>query len=116
MNEFVIWHNPRCRKSKEALDLLEKNWNTPIVRLYLLETPSKLELKKVLSLLNIKPILLTRTKEKVFKEKNLKKDDADDIIVNALVESPILIERPIIIKNWNEAVIWRPVENLLSLL
>lgn len=115
MEEIIIWHNPRCSKSRNALNLIEeKNIDKKIFK-YLDENPSKEEIKNVLRLLNITAKELLRTGEKVYKDLDLKNIDDEEELIAAMHENPKLIERPIIIKG-NEAVIARPIENLELLL
>lgn len=115
MQDIQIWHNPKCSKSRAAMDLLEsKNINANVVK-YLETTPSKEQLKDVLKKLNMKASQLLRTGEDIYKELNLKQIDDEDTLIDIMVENPILIERPIIIRGEN-AVIARPIENLSELL
>lgn len=115
MEEIIIWHNPRCSKSRNALNLLEeKNIDKKIFK-YLEENPSKEQIKNVLKLLDITAKELLRTGEKVYKDLDLKNIDDEEQLITAMHENPKLIERPIIIKG-NEAVIARPIENLELLL
>ncbi|MBW7845314.1 MAG: arsenate reductase (glutaredoxin) [Bacteroidia bacterium] len=110
----IIFHNPRCSKSREALCLLnEHNEDVEIIE-YLKDTPSAAELKKIVKLIGIKPIQLVRKNEKVFipyKDKNL----TDDEVIKLMVDNPILIERPIVIKN-NKAMIGRPPQVIVDIL
>ena len=111
----VIWHNPRCSKSRSTLSLLEERGIEPEVRRYLEDAPSKDELKEVLALLGIDAIDLVRTGEADFKETRLARDsDAMDLIT-AMSERPKLIERPIVIAN-GKARIGRPPEAVLDIL
>ena len=115
MQDIQIWHNPKCSKSRAAMDLLEsKNIDANVVK-YLETTPSKEQLKDVLKKLNMKASQLLRTGEDIYKELNLKQIDDEDKLIDIMVENPILIERPIII-NGEVAVIARPIENLSELL
>lgn len=115
MQEIQIWHNPRCSKSRAAMELLEnKNINANVVK-YLETTPSKEQLINVLKKLNMKASELLRTGEDIYKELNLKNIDDEDKLIDIMVENPILIERPIIVKG-EIAVIARPIENLEELL
>ena len=115
MQEIQIWHNPKCSKSRAAMDLLEnKNINASVVK-YLEQTPTKEQLIDVLKKLNMKASQLLRTGEDIYKELNLKNENDEEKIIEAMVKNPILIERPIIIKG-NKAVIARPIENLEELL
>ena len=110
----IIFHNPRCGKSREALALLkEQNQDVEIVE-YLKDALTEKDIKKLLSILNLKPIQLIRVKEDVFKEfKN--KELTDLQYIELMVKYPILIERPIVIKG-NKAVIGRPPQLLLDIL
>lgn len=115
MEEVVIWHNPKCSKSRNALNLLEeKNINSKIFN-YLESKPTKEEIINILKMLNINAKDLLRKGETIYKELNLKDENDENKLINAMVENPILIERPIIIDN-NKAVIARPIENMELLL
>ena len=114
-NMITIYHNPRCTKSREGLCEIE-NLNQPFeIRKYLDEPFTEKELKEVIKKLNIKPIELVRTKESIWIENYKGKDLTDIQIINALLENPKLIERPIIV-NDNKAVIARPKEKINELL
>ena len=115
VNRITIWHNPRCSKSRASLALLEENGVTPEQVLYLETPPSKDQITQTLSYLNAKAIDIMRTTEPTFKTLNLSKDLDELVLIEAMVNNPILIERPIIISG-NQAVIGRPPENVLSLL
>lgn len=110
-----IYHNPRCRKSREGLELLKENNIAVEIVKYLDDIPTETELKKIINLLGIKPIDLIRKNEAVWKEKYKGKNLIDDELVTAMVDNPKLIERPIII-NGNKAVIGRPPEKILDIL
>ena len=115
MQNIQIWHNPKCSKSRAAMQLLEnKNIDANVVK-YLEQTPTKEQLKDVLSKLKISAKELLRTGEDVYKELNLKDINDEEILIEIMTKNPILIERPIIIKGDN-AVIARPIENLEDLL
>lgn len=115
MQNIQIWHNPKCSKSRAAMQLLEnKNIDANVVK-YLEQTPTKEQLKDVLSKLKISAKELLRTGEDIYKELKLKEIDDEDKLIDFMIEHPILIERPIIIKGEN-AVIARPIENLEDLL
>ncbi|MGX1930398.1 arsenate reductase (glutaredoxin) [Flagellimonas sp. 2504JD4-2] len=110
-----IYHNPRCRKSREGLEYLEKTGeNFEVVR-YLENVPTKEELKEVISYLGISPEELVRKNEAVWKESFKGKTLSDEAIVDAMIENPKLIERPIIIKG-KKAVIGRPADKIDTLL
>ena len=109
-----IYHNPRCSKSREVLKILESNnINFEIVQ-YLKKTISKSELRNILKLLNISPMDLIRKNESVYKQNFKGKDLSKDQWLDVLCKNPILIERPIVIKD-NQALIGRPPEKVLNL-
>lgn len=110
-----IYHNPRCRKSRETLQLIEDNNIQPEIFLYLEEKVSKKELKDVIKKLGIKPEQLLRKNEAIFKENFKGKTFSDSEWIDIMIENPKLIERPIVIKG-EKAVLGRPPENVLSLL
>lgn len=109
------WHNPRCSKSRAGLALLEEQNAEIELRKYLEDAPSAEELREVLDRLDIPAIEMMRTGEKRFKELGLTKTTPDAELIAAMAENPILIERPLAIRD-DKAAIGRPPENLLSLL
>ncbi|MDH4944315.1 arsenate reductase (glutaredoxin) [Sulfurimonas sp. C5] len=115
MEKITIWHNPRCSKSRQALSLLEDNGCEKEVIKYLESTPSKEELKNVLSMLGISARELMRTKEDLYKELDLQNETDEEKLIDAMVANPKLIERPVLIKN-GKAIIARPPEKALELL
>ncbi len=110
-----IYHNPRCRKSREGLALVENSGKEFEVVKYLEDVPTKEELKEVVVCLGIAPENLVRKNEAVWKEKFKGKLLSDDEILNAMLAHPKLIERPIVVYN-RKAVIGRPLENINALL
>ncbi len=112
---ITIYHNPRCRKSRECNIYLDDTGKDVEVINYM-ETPfSEEKLKEIIDLLQIEPIELVRKNEKVWKESFKGKQLSNDAIVKAMVDNPKLIERPIVI-NGNKAVIARPLEKVDSIL
>ena len=105
-----IWHNSRCSKSRAAFNYLKESGREYKVREYLKEPPTKEELLELLKKLNKKPSEIIRKKETIFKELNLK-EASEDELVDAMVNYPKLIERPIVINN-SKAVIARPLEEI----
>ncbi|MFD2568009.1 arsenate reductase (glutaredoxin) [Pseudotenacibaculum haliotis] len=110
-----IYHNPRCRKSREGLQIVENSGKEFEIREYLKELPSEEELSSVIGLLKIKPIDLVRKNEAIWKESYKGKELSDSEIIKAMAENPKLIERPIVIHN-NVAVIGRPPEKIQQIL
>jgi len=105
-----IWHNSRCSKSRAAFNYLKDNNIKYSVKEYLKESPSKEELLEVLKKLNKKPSEIIRKKEAIYKELNLK-DASEEELLEAMVNNPKLIERPIVI-NKDKAIIARPLEEI----
>jgi arsenate reductase len=110
-----IYHNPRCRKSREGLAIVESSGKDFEIINYLEEVPSKNELRKVLDYLSLSPEQLVRKNEAIWKEKFKGENLSDDQIIDAMLEYPKLIERPIVIKK-DRAVIGRPSEKIIELL
>ncbi|APY00394.1 arsenate reductase (glutaredoxin) [Lacinutrix venerupis] len=110
-----IYHNNRCSKSRSGLEILKKSGKDFQIVNYLENIPTKAELKSIINLLGIKPIDLVRKNEAIWKANYKNKELNDEIIINAMLENPKLIERPIVI-NDNKAVIGRPPENILNII
>lgn len=111
----TIWHNPRCSKSRQALTLLTDRSIKPVVRKYLLDAPNLAEIEVVLAKLDFPAADLVRFGEKVAKELGLSKATDQKILMAAMADHPILIERPIVI-NGDAAVLGRPPEAVLDIL
>lgn len=116
VSDTVIYHNPRCSKSRETLSLLEAEGLQPKVVRYLDTPPTAEELDRILRQLGMEPRELMRTKEARYAElglasKQLSREEA----LRVMVENPILIERPIVIRG-GKAVIGRPPERIKELL
>ena len=112
---MTIYHNPRCRKSRETLQLVESKGHQPEIILYLEDTPSQDELRSIINLLGIAPYDLIRRGEAIFKEKFKGKSLSDDEWIQAMIDHPKLIERPIVVTE-KGAAIGRPPENVLSII
>lgn len=113
---ITIYHNPRCSKSRQTLELLKNNGVEPEIREYLKEPPDSGTLEKLLHMLGLKPRDLMRKKEKEYKENGLDNPDlSDKELIHAMTEHPRLIERPIV-TNGKKAALGRPPEDVLSIL
>jgi arsenate reductase len=114
--EIRIFHNPRCSKCRLTMDILnDKGLNATIVK-YLETPPDSKELSSVLDMLGLEPRELMRKHESPYKENNLDNPDLSrEQLIQAMIDNPILIERPIVIKG-NRAVIGRPPEKVLEIL
>jgi arsenate reductase len=116
MTELTLYHNPRCSKSRSALELLEERGLKPTVVRYLETPPSADELKQLLARLGISPRQLLRSGEDEYKTLNLADPAITDAeLINAMVAHPRLIERPILVAG-DVAVIGRPPEKVLEIL
>lgn len=116
MSEVTIYHNPRCSKSRQTLTLLEERGIEPNIVNYLDTPPDAATLFALLSMLGLDPRGLMRRKEAPFSELGL--DDpnlGDDELVAAMIDNPILIERPIVVVG-DRAAIGRPPEDVLNIL
>ncbi|MCF7569086.1 arsenate reductase (glutaredoxin) [Sabulilitoribacter arenilitoris] len=110
-----IYHNNRCSKSRFGLKILENSGKEFEIIKYLENMLSAKALKDIITILKIKPIDLVRKNEVIWKENYKNKTLTDTEIINAMVENPKLIERPIIV-NGNKAVIGRPPELILDII
>ena len=112
----TLYHNPRCSKSREALNLLREQGHEPKVIPYLETPPNAKTLKAIVEKLGISARELLRKGEDAYKDLNLADEKLSDAaLIKAMVENPKLIERPIAI-NGDKAVIGRPPENVKSIL
>lgn len=116
MTDLTLYHNPRCSKSRGALELLEARGLQPNVRRYLETPPSAAELKELLGKLGISARQLLRTGEEEYQTLGLAAPAlSENQLIEAMVANPRLIERPILI-NGDKAVIGRPPEKILEIL
>lgn len=111
----VIYHNPRCSKSRQTLALLEERGIEPEIIRYLDAPPTAKELKAVIDKLGVSARDIMRTKEATYKELNLKDVSDAGALIKAMVDHPILIERPIVVKG-AKAAMGRPPEAVLEIL
>ena len=108
MSKITIWHNPRCSKSREALEITQECKTEIEILKYLDATPSEKEIEETLQMLGFASAReWMRTKETIYVELNLKNETDEKKLIQAMVQNPKLIERPVIIKN-NKAIIGRP--------
>ncbi|MGB5293100.1 MAG: arsenate reductase (glutaredoxin) [Lysobacterales bacterium] len=111
-----ILHNPRCSKSRTTLQLLRDNGVEPEVILYLETPPTADQLSSILGKLDMKPRDLMRKGQSEYKDMGLNDEQlADEQLIAAMLEAPILIERPIVLAN-GQARIGRPPESVLEIL
>jgi|TARA_B110000459_G_C16616839_1_gene499378 arsenate reductase len=109
-----IYHNPRCSKSRETLQLIKDAGVEVEIVEYLKAIPTVDDLKMILMKLNLKPTDILRKGEAVYKEKFKNSDFNDDEWIKVMLEYPKLIERPIVIKG-NKAILGRPPQNVIDL-
>tara|TARA_B100000927_G_scaffold290533_1_gene289657 strand:+ start:1353 stop:1709 length:357 start_codon:yes stop_codon:yes gene_type:complete len=116
MNDLTIYHNPRCSKSRQTLQIIKDHGIQPTVVEYLKTPLNNLELESVSRLLKKRPKDFVRKSEIDFKENNIKNIIENDIeLINKMVKFPKIIERPIVVFR-GKAVIGRPPEKVLELL
>ena len=112
----TIYHNPKCSKSRQTLELLSAKGITPTIIEYIKNPPTVEKLKEILSQLGIAPRDLMRKKEDIYKKLELGiLSLSDKDLIDLMIEHPILIERPIVIAN-GKAVLGRPPEQVLDIL
>ena len=112
----TIYHNPRCSKSRTTLELLQEQGIEPNVVAYLEAPPSVEELDRILIALGKGPRELMRKNEAPYKELSLNEESLTrTALIKAMVENPILIERPIVV-NGDKAAVGRPPESVLDIL
>lgn len=107
MQKLELWHNISCSKSNSAKDFLDQNGFEISVRDYLLNPPSKNELKEILKKINISIFDLVRTGEEIYKDLKLENIKDEEKLIEIVVQNPILIQRPILVSN-HKAFIVRP--------
>jgi arsenate reductase len=113
---ITIWHNPRCTKSRQTLELLQKKGVKPVIREYLKKSPSKAEVETLIDLVGGDPAELIRDGEAEFKALKKKKSELGrSDIAKAIAAHPILLQRPIVVAG-KHAAIGRPPEAVLPLL
>lgn len=114
-DQIVIYHNPRCSKSRAALQLLRDRGIEPEIIEYLKAPPSAARLKELLAMLGMSPRELMRKGEEPYKTLGLSDESLDDdALVSAMVDNPILIERAIVVAG-DKARLGRPPEQILEL-
>jgi len=112
----TIYHNPKCSKSRQTLELLKENGITPAVIEYLKTPPTAETLKVILGQLGMAPRDLMRKKEDIYTELKLDNPSlTEDALIDTMVKHPILIERPIVLAN-GKAALGRPPEQVLDIL
>ncbi|WCO66427.1 arsenate reductase (glutaredoxin) [Iamia majanohamensis] len=115
MSDTVLWHNARCSKSRQAKALLEEEGVDLEVREYLKEPPTRAELEALVDALGLDEVRqVVRTGEDAYAQLGLAEAD-DDELLDAMVDNPILLERPILVRG-DRAVVGRPPEDVRRLL
>ena len=112
--KVVIYHNPRCTKSRQTLELLKKRGIEPEVVEYLKNPPSAARVKELIDLLGVPPHALLRKGEAPYAELGLSEKSSKAEVAKAIAEHPILLERPVVVAG-KKAVIGRPPERVLEI-
>lgn len=110
-----IYHNPRCSKSRQTLEIIKKNKKEFEIVEYLKDSLSISELELIIEKLGITAVELVRKNELIWKENYKGKNLSDKEIVQAMIENPKIMERPIVV-NGEKAVLGRPPENVLKII
>ena len=111
----TIWHNPRCSKSRQTLELLHQQGYQPVEVDYLENPPTRQQIVDVLGMLNISARQLMRKGQDIYKELDLANENGESKLVDAMVLHPVLIERPVVIFE-TKAALGRPPESVLDIL
>ena len=111
----IIYHNPGCSKSREALQILHQNNKEPEIIEYLATPPNKETLRQIIKMLGISPRDLVRTNESAYIDAKLDDSATDEQIIEAICEHPTLLQRPIVISG-NRAIIGRPPNKVLDII
>ena len=113
----TIYHNPRCSKSRQTLDLLKENGVDPVIVEYLTSPPDADTLDTIVTMLGKEPRDVMRKGEQPFKTLGLADPSKSrEELIRAMVDNPILIERPIVVKDGKKAALGRPPEQVLEIL
>jgi arsenate reductase len=112
---ITIYHNPRCSKSRQTLELLKKQGINPEIVLYLEKTPSAEELSGLLQKLDLKASQLIRETESHYKEHLKNLELTENQLIQAMIQNPKLIERPIVVAG-DRAALGRPPEAILEII
>ncbi len=110
-----LYHNPRCSKSREALQLLEEKGKSPEIVLYMKESLTHNDVESILEKLDMDAADLIRKGEKIWKEEFADKELTEDELIFCMIEHPQLMERPIL-ENADKARVGRPTEKILEIL
>jgi arsenate reductase (glutaredoxin) len=115
MTALTIYHNPRCSKSRQTLDLINNHGATVEVVEYLKQPPTFKQIKQILTSLNLNAQGIMRKKEAEYKDSGLHNPSlSEDEQIQLMIENPKVMERPIVVKG-DKAIIGRPPENVLDL-
>ncbi|MCF6351595.1 MAG: arsenate reductase (glutaredoxin) [Cyclobacteriaceae bacterium] len=107
-----IYHNPRCSKSRQTLQLIKDSDTEVEIIEYLKTPPTEDELRNLITSLNLPIEYLIRKNEEIYKTKFKGKELSDDEWIKILVENPKLLERPIVVNREGETILGRPPENV----
>lgn len=110
---YTIYHNPRCSKSRQTLEILQVQGIEPKIIEYLKDSVSKDEISSLCKMLGMTPLELIRKKEKIIIENSIN-IDTDEAALIAMSEYPVLLERPIVIAG-DKAILGRPPESVKAL-
>jgi arsenate reductase len=113
--DVVLYHNPRCAKSRETLQLLREHGVEPRIVKYLEDPPSQKRVLELIDMLGVAPAQILRTREKEYKELGLSAQSSKTEVARAIAAHPVLLERPIVVHG-GKARLGRPPERVLEIL
>lgn len=113
--DVIIYHNPKCSKSRETLQLLREHGVEPEIVKYLDDPPSQKRIIELIDMLGVAPAQILRTKEKEYKELGLSAQSSKSEVARAIAAHPVLLERPIVVRG-GKARLGRPPERVLEIL
>lgn len=117
MPKVTIYHNPRCSKSRGALELLEEKGIQPEIIEYMNDPPDQQTLSKIVKMLGVPARDILRSTEQVFKDAGLDDEElTEEKILEAISQCPTLLQRPIVVVDNEKAALGRPLENILEIL
>jgi arsenate reductase len=116
-SNIILYHNPRCSKSRQTLELLQQKNIEPTLIDYMQDPPDVETLQKICNLMGLPVRSLLRTNEQVYKDAGLDDSDlTDDEILDALSQCPTLLQRPILVVDDKKAALGRPPEKVLEII
>ena len=112
--KYKLYHNPRCSKSREAVEYLNSQKIDCDILNYIKDGLNKENLLEIINKSDLKPIDLVRKQEKIWKQSNIDFDSPDNLVLDAIIKFPVILHRPILVSK-KKAIIARPVTEILKI-